>query len=279
MIKALATDLDGTLFYPKRKLRLMQSANKKFLREFIASGKKLILVTGRNKFVSSKVAANLDTDDLIIIGCNGGFVVDKGKTILENEIDIHHAKELHELLLKDKKVKSILIFTNKYNIVLDDSPLNRFERLIGSIGMKMQGVYNEPYVRGKDKIDEIFNDESIKIYKIMPWYGLHINGKELARQATINYQKSVGDKFDIAWSKDAVEFVKYGINKAEVLKQIIASYQIKNDEIMVIGDSGNDVSLFRNFENSYVMKQAPEEVKKEAKIVVESVAELNKYCN
>lgn len=177
MIKALATDLDGTLFYPKRKLRLMQSANKKFLREFIASGKKLILVTGRNKFVSSKVAANLDTDDLIIIGCNGGFVVDKGKTILENEIDIHHAKELHELLLKDKKVKSILIFTNKYNIVLDDSPLNRFERLIGSIGMKMQGVYNEPYVRGKDKIDEIFNDESIKIYKIMPWYGLHINGK------------------------------------------------------------------------------------------------------
>ena len=279
MIKALATDLDGTLFYPKRKLRLMQSANKKFLLQFIASGKKLILVTGRNKFVSSKVAANLDTDDLIIIGCNGGFVVDKGKIILENEIDTHHAKELHELLLKDKKVKSILIFTNKYNIVLDDSPLNRFERLVGSIGMKMQGVYNEPYVRGKDKIDEIFKDESIKIYKIMPWYGLHINGKELARQATIKYQKSVGDKFDIAWSKDAVEFVKYGINKAEVLKKIIASYQIKSDEIMVIGDSGNDVSLFRNFENSYVMKQAPEEVKKEAKIVVESVAELNKYCN
>ena len=56
MIKALATDLDGTLFYPKRKLRLMRSKNVRFLKKLISQGKKVILVTGRNRLVSSKVA-------------------------------------------------------------------------------------------------------------------------------------------------------------------------------------------------------------------------------
>ncbi len=277
MIKALATDLDGTLFYPKRKRRLMKSDNKKFLKEFIESGRKLILVTGRNKYVSSKVAVSLNHNDLTIIGCNGGFVVDNGRTIIENEIPLENAKKLYDMLSRDKMVKSILIFTNKYNLVLDDSPLNSIERLIGIIGMKAQGVYNEPFIRGKSKVDEIFKDEAIKIYKIMPWYGLHWNGKKIAHQASIRYQESVGDLFDISWSKDAVEFVQYGINKAAILKEIISNCNINDDEIMVIGDSGNDVSLFRNFPNSFVMKQAPEEVKKEAKIIVESVADLKNY--
>ena len=47
---------------------------------------------------------------------------------------------------------------------------------------------------------------------------------------------------------------------------------------MVVGDSGNDVPLFINFPNSFVMKQAPEEVKEKAKYVVESVADLEAYC-
>ena len=76
-----------------------------------------------------------------------------------------------------------------------------------------------------------------------------------------------------------MEFVRKGVTKANVLKQILRESAIKDDEIMVVGDSGNDISMFRSFENSYVMKHAPEEVKKEAKFVVESVADLKKYCS
>ena len=47
MIKVLATDLDGTLFYPKRKISLISGKNKKFLRKFVKEGKKVILVTAK----------------------------------------------------------------------------------------------------------------------------------------------------------------------------------------------------------------------------------------
>lgn len=40
MIKVIATDLDGTLFYPKRKLHLISKKNKQFLQNALESGKR-----------------------------------------------------------------------------------------------------------------------------------------------------------------------------------------------------------------------------------------------
>ena len=53
MIKLLATDLDGTLFYPKRKFTLMTRKNAKFLKDFYNAGGKVMLVTGRNYNIAS----------------------------------------------------------------------------------------------------------------------------------------------------------------------------------------------------------------------------------
>lgn len=278
MIRALATDLDGTLFYPKRRLKLIRSKNKKFLKDFIDAGNKLILVTGRNKDVSSKILKVLDSNDIMIIGCNGGFVSKGNQTIIENPINHKDAIKLYDLLRHDNKIRSILILTDKYNLVLDDSPLNPLFRLIGLVAMKSQGVYNEKYIRGLNKVEEILNDETIHIYKIMPWYGFRKGGVEVARLAAKHYQESVGDSFEIAWSKDAVEFVKKGVDKGIILQDVVKSLNIDEDYTMVVGDSGNDIPMFKRFKNSFVMSHAPDEVKKEAKYVVESVADLKDYC-
>jgi HAD superfamily hydrolase (TIGR01484 family) len=144
--------------------------------------------------------------------------------------------------------------------------------------MKMQGVYNEPYLSGKKVLDEALEDEEVKIYKIMPWFGIKKRGEELARLASIEYQESVGDNYSIAWSGTAVEFAAQGVTKANGLNIILSKYDIKNDEVLVAGDSGNDIPLFENFENSFVMYHAPEEVKAKAKHVIESVADLKEYC-
>lgn len=278
MIKAIATDLDGTLFYPKRKLRLLKSDNTRFLKSLIAEGKKVILVTGRTGHVSSKVAKRIKSDDLHIIGCNGALIIDKGEVIDETPMDINKAKELCQLLDKNPKVKSILVFTNKHNLVVDDSHLGLFLALIGRVGMKLQGVYNEPYISGKDKLYKILDEKDTKVYKIMPWFGLGKNSDEIARLASIEYKESVGDCFEIAWSESAVEIVAKGVDKAKGLNFILSKYGIKNDEVLVAGDSGNDLPLFENFEHSFVMSHAPEEVKSKAKHVIETVADLKEYC-
>ena len=47
-MKILATDLDGTLFYPKDKKEMICKENLTFIRDFIDQGNKLVIVTGRS---------------------------------------------------------------------------------------------------------------------------------------------------------------------------------------------------------------------------------------
>ena len=48
MAKLLAIDLDGTLFYPKRKRKCICKKNVLFLRKWIDAGNKVVLVTSRS---------------------------------------------------------------------------------------------------------------------------------------------------------------------------------------------------------------------------------------
>lgn len=280
MIKAIATDLDGTLFYPKRRFRLIQSDNKKFLREVVESGKKLILVTGRNVHVSHKVAeaCKIDLKDITVVGCNGAFVSEGGNIIESHSLDHQKAKEIYNYLLKDKRVKTLMMFTDKINMHVDSRGLNPVERFVGIIGLNLQGAYYEPFRMKHKYAQEMLDDESVNIFKIMPWYGYAKNSREIARIATIELTEKFGEFFEIAWSHDAVEITPKGVDKATVLNRILKDRGIEKDEILYAGDSGNDISCFREFPNSFVMEQAQDEVKKEAKYIIKSVAELKNYC-
>lgn len=55
MPKILATDLDGTLFYPKRRITMISKRNLKFIRDFVDNGNKLLIVSGRNVKFAKKV--------------------------------------------------------------------------------------------------------------------------------------------------------------------------------------------------------------------------------
>ena len=58
MGKVIATDLDGTLFYPKRRVRMIKSKSLKFLRRHIDNGGRLVLVSGRKRQNQSPIRCN-----------------------------------------------------------------------------------------------------------------------------------------------------------------------------------------------------------------------------
>ena len=108
---------------------------------------------------------------------------------------------------------------------------------------------------------------------MMAMYGIGEKKIEIARQESLKFLDAWDTEFEILWSRESVEFMKKGVNKANALKQIIDMQHIKDDEVAVVGDSGNDICLFETFENSFVMKNAPKEVKLKAKNEIEGV-----YC-
>ncbi|MGV2393007.1 UNVERIFIED_CONTAM: HAD hydrolase family protein [Campylobacter lari] len=56
-----------------------------------------------------------------------------------------------------------------------------------------------------------------------------------------------------------------------MLENVFTNYT--KDEIMVIGDSENDFSMFKRFNYSYCMDNAKDEVKKQANFITKAVQE------
>ena len=123
----------------------------------------------------------------------------------------------------------------------------------------------------------MIKNQDTKIYKVMPWFGLGKKGVDTARRVIEEFKKEFKDDFEMWFSGSAIEIMEKDINKAESLKKLLDICNISYDEVAVVGDSGNDIPLFENFENSFVMPNAPEEVKQKAKVRLKSFAELSNY--
>jgi hydroxymethylpyrimidine pyrophosphatase-like HAD family hydrolase len=63
-----------------------------------------------------------------------------------------------------------------------------------------------------------------------------------------------------------IEITAKNVSKGEALKHISRDYNL----IIAIGDSGNDISMFKEASLSFCMSHAPENVKKHASYVVDS---------
>ena len=55
MSKLIAIDLDGTLFYPKKRIKLVSKENIRFLKWAKANGHEVVFVTSRNRQFVEKV--------------------------------------------------------------------------------------------------------------------------------------------------------------------------------------------------------------------------------
>ncbi len=275
-IKLLGVDLDGTLFYPKRKIRILTKENKKFLQDFIDQGNQVLLISGRNYYIA-QVIENVIKRRVDMISCNGASIHYYDKLIDENPIPKDIVKKIFKGAKDDKDIVAITFMCNRHPMVIVPTSLNKLIRPLLRLGLFFQFKYQEPYVMGKKHLYKILEDDSIHIYKIMLVTGMSKKKIITARNLLEHYQDKFGDEVEIAWSNQSLEIMKKGVNKANALKKFIEMVNLQAQDCAVVGDSGNDILLFREFENCFVMSHAPEEVKKEAKQEVKGVYELRNY--
>lgn len=271
MIKLLATDLDGTLFYPKRKITLLSKKNTAFLKEFIENGNKIVLISGRNIQIAKKISKKIG-EPLDMIGCNGSLIYKDNQVLFDEPMNHEDVKSLCEIEV-DENVVCWCIMSNKYPLIILPTRLSFTKKLFYRIGLKLQFAYKDEYIFGRDKFDMLIADQEARIYKVMAIYGLGKKNKIRARLGTRKFFDAYGTKFEVLWSNQSIEFTNKGVNKANALKKLINVLKLNLDEVAVAGDSGNDISLFEAFENSFVMEHAPAMVKKKAKTVIKGV-----YC-
>ena len=93
--------------------------------------------------------------------------------------------------------------------------------------------------------------------------------------SAIHFQIPKTDNFstssaEISTSAGYIEFVKKGIKKSEAIQSIMKTYQIKQEEVMAMGDGENDIEMLKFAGWGVAMKNAREDVKKVANVVTTS---------
>ncbi len=281
MIKAIATDLDGTLFYPKRKIRLLKSKNRKFLKTLDENNIEIVVVTGRNRSIAEKIERRIQSKrKLSMIGCSGSLIIHDGEVIREKPIDKQKILKLIDEFENEKEIKSIIFMGNFKGMLIHLTHFPKIFSPLVLLGLRFQGAYYEKSYIGKKRVMQMLEDDTSKVFKVMPIFGYSDFGKrgmKKAKEFASRMREKFGSDFEFFESGTAVEILVKGTDKAESLKELFSKYNINDNEVLVVGDSGNDIPMLQQFPNSFAMKHAPEYVKKCAKNEIEYVYELEKY--
>ncbi|MEN9820081.1 MAG: hypothetical protein RL379_859 [Bacillota bacterium] len=273
MPKLFAIDLDGTLFYPKKRIRLVSKENVAFLKFAISRGHQVVFVTSRNRIFVEKVLKeiNLDIDFVCRNGCmvihNHEIILDQSMTSQDVEDVTKYIQTKYQRFMFsiDTKNESNIVFTSNYVWYLD---------LIYRLYYLLQGRYREAYKKDNDYFMKQVHGDAI-IQRLLIYFGISKEGKKVALEESKKLKKKF-PHLEIAWINGLIEVATSGTNKATALNLLINKKGIQPKDVVVVGDSGNDIPMFKAFSQSYCMEHAHPEVKKHAKHLIKRVHNLKK---
>lgn len=277
MSKILAVDLDGTLFYPKGRKRLVSKKNVEFLRKFIDQGNKLVLVSSRNEDTISKVIKEIDRD-VDFIGVNGCVMSIDKKIVKDEAIPNDLIGDIVDGIVKNHKPLGLLSTTKKFPILISSSlAVGKFMKTIYALYYKLSfGIYAEKYsMSDEDFYEQIKNGH---VYTVRVFTGISRKKKNKVNKELNRVLREQYPQVEASWVGALIELTPLGCSKAESLVNYLRMINANKDDLYVIGDSGNDISMFKEFnEHSFVMKHAHSSVKRYAKHKVSRVYKLDKY--
>ena len=274
MIKVIATDLDGTLFDPRKRISMICQQSKRFLERFISDGGKLLLVTGRNQYIIGKFTkkTGISAD---FVGCNGSVVYSQNKLIKSTSFDREELKSLLSDIRRDYNPPMVLLMSKKRNLVFTRTDVSRTTNILYFIYEITLGTYRDPWIRS----DKVFYEELEEgdVYKVMILFGLSkekiVQAKEANKVLRVKYPNA-----EFSWTNQLIEISPKGCSKKDGIEFYLDYNKIPRDNVLVVGDSGNDISMFEAWKGqSFCMEHSRPEVKKHATHIIKNFYDLESY--
>lgn len=271
MFQVLATDLDGTLFYPKKRLTLIARKNLALLKKMHDRGGRVVLVTSRSEVFLKRVDEKLGFP-VDVIATDGTFVRIDGEVVRDEVFDPEPFRNFVADIRKEYDPGLLLVTTRDHPIVMTKTRVSKFTNFVYFVYELSQGAYRDKYIRS----DQFFYSEIQrgKVSKLMVLIGLS-KKKQKEAEKICEDLKVKYPAYEFVWLNQFIEITPKGCSKASALAFYLDYLGISHDNVVVVGDSGNDVPMFEAFyENSYCMKHSPASVRAKAKHVTPHVYDL-----
>ncbi|MDL2280728.1 Cof-type HAD-IIB family hydrolase [Selenomonadales bacterium OttesenSCG-928-I06] len=253
-VKLIAIDLDDTLLNDNLEI---SARNKEAILKAVEKGIVVTIATGRMFRAAIPFAKQLNLDVPLIV-YNGGLV----KKTLSEEIVFHKpipSSSLSKIYkLTQKHNWYIQTYIDDYLYVKEATEYTAFYCKLANVSARVIG--NKIFDTRRLPTKIMIQDEESKIKGIIDELNFIFNNKG-----------SGLDEVSITTSKPTyVEITAQGVNKGAALSMLAESLAISCENIMVIGDSKNDVSMLKLANYSVVVENGCAEAKEVAKIMTKS---------
>jgi Cof subfamily protein (haloacid dehalogenase superfamily) len=249
--KMIVTDLDDTLLNSQGKI---STKDKEAIIKAQEAGVKFVLASGRPTYAMKDLAKELDLAKYgsYILSYNGSIITDckTDKNILEETLNQNEIHTLYDF----SKSKNVEIITYLDDTIVSESYSSYIEVEVDLTKMPFEKVKNFKETINKDCVKCILLED--------PTYLATVE-KEL--------KKELGKDFSIAISKPFfLEVTKLGVDKGSSLLKLVELVGIKIDEVIVVGDSYNDLPMLQVAGLPACVENAKTEIKEICKFITTS---------
>lgn len=250
--KMICSDLDDTLLNSDG---TYDPSLKDSIARYVDEGGKFVIVTGRMTSGAIPVAKSLDLHGEILT-FQGAVTadIDSGKILDSILIETNEAVEICEYL--ESKDYYFHSYVGDYFIT---KKANSFTRMYGKIS-------HADYLETNLPLSEYIAKNNIKPPKI-----LICMKEEKIPSILAEVQKKFGERFLVNTSKPwLVEIIPKSINKGVGVARLAKKYNIKQEEVICIGDSSNDVEMLKFAHLAFVVESGFADAKAYADIIAPS---------
>ena len=270
MIKLIASDMDGTLLNDDH---MISEENLKAIRKAQEMGRHFTIVTGRDYGAVKSYLEECDLRCECILS-NGAEYRDVDGNVIES---VYMNKESVKIVfdILNEAGLCIQLMTNKGSYVTNKESdkkaiIDRFKLFNPKMTEEevVEFVEKSHKQRGMKLIDNIYEvlENDVEILKIVTFD----NDEKLIARLKEKLRESTSDLAVASTFNNDIEISDIKAQKGLILAKAIKKMGIDKSEVIVLGDSFNDYSMFTEFENSYAMENAIPEIKEIAKYVSDS---------
>lgn len=268
MIKMVVSDMDGTLL---SKGGTISTGNLKAIHDLEQKGIEFVIASGRDYKGVYYILDEYHLRCEAILG-NGSQYVDRdGNLLLSCYMNKPVVKDV-VTVFKSREIPYMIFTTDGFYTGYEPSFVR--DRFIGRSRERSGGTGAEYEEGGRlshmpcnhlQKIEDFdkFLSRDLEIIKVeafsMDRYEIEDARKGLEEIQGISFLSSL---------EDNLEVTDKGAQKGYILEKIISMRGLSKDEIMVVGDGMNDLSMFERFPNSYAPSNACDRIKELAGTIV-----------